>query len=123
LSLFLKSTILDWHVSDEQSLSDHKQICFRVNAERTTKVPTRIPRKTDWRQYTRLIKDSIHDLESFSLNYSEDLDRLADKFKTTILNAYEASCPIVHRKVKNDVPWWEKELEDQRKEVRRLREQ
>jgi hypothetical protein len=56
-----------------------------------------------WRQNTSLIKDSIHDLESFSLNNSEDLDRLADK--TTILNAYEASCPIVHRKVKKDVPW------------------
>jgi hypothetical protein len=81
---------------------------------------TCIPKKTDWRQNTSLIKDLIHNLESFNRNNSEDLDRLADKFKKTILNAYEASCPIVHRKVKKDVPWWEKKHEDLLKEVRKL---
>jgi hypothetical protein len=66
----------------------HK-ICFKVNGERTLKVPTRISKKTDWRQNTSLIKDSMHDIESLRLDDSEDLDRLSDKFKTTILNAFE----------------------------------
>jgi hypothetical protein len=43
-SPFLKLRILDWH--DEQSLSDHKQICFKVNAERTTLVGKRVGRPT-----------------------------------------------------------------------------
>jgi hypothetical protein len=84
---------------------DHKQKCFKVNTERTIKVPAASRRRLIG---DSLIKDSIHDLESFNLNNPEEIDRLADKFKTTFLNAYEAkaSCPIVHQKVKKDVPWW-----------------
>jgi hypothetical protein len=46
------------------------------------------------------------------------MDRAADKLTTVILSAYEACCPVVHRKVKRDVPWWGKGLDEQRREVR-----
>jgi hypothetical protein len=66
------------HVSDEQSLSDDKQIFFKVDAVGTILIPIRIQKKTEWRHYTSLIKDSKHDIESFNLfNNLEFLDEVA----------------------------------------------
>jgi hypothetical protein len=49
-----------------------------------------------------------------------ELNRAADKLTAAILAAYEACCPVVHRKIKIYVPWWSKRLQGQRREVRRL---
>jgi Endonuclease-reverse transcriptase len=114
-SSILKSRIKDWHVSDEPSLSDHRHICFNMDSDRTTQVPTRIPRKTNWKRFEELLKDSKSSFEVANIGDSAELDRAAEKLTAAILTAYEACCPVVHRKVKRDVPWWGKGLKEQRK--------
>jgi hypothetical protein len=95
----LKSRIKDWHVSDELSLSDHRYICFNMDADRTTQVPTCIPRKTNWKRFEQLLKDSKSSFEVANIGDSAELDRAADKLTAAILTDYEACCPVVHRKV------------------------
>jgi hypothetical protein len=46
-SPFIRSKIKDLHVPSEPSLSDHRHICFRFEAEKTVKVSSRIMKKTD----------------------------------------------------------------------------
>jgi hypothetical protein len=109
-SSLLKCRIKGWHVSDEPSLSDHRHICFNMDADRTTQVPTHIPRKTNWKRFQELLTDFKSSFEVANIGDSAELDRAVD----------ETCYPVVHRKVKRDVPWWGKGLQEQRKEVRRL---
>jgi hypothetical protein len=66
------------------------------------------------------LSDSKNSFEVANIGDSAELDRPADKLTTPLLAAYEACCSVVHRKVKRDVPWWGKGLQEQRREVRRL---
>jgi hypothetical protein len=71
-SSLLKSRIKDSHVSDEPSLSDHRHICFNMDADRTTQVPTRIPRKTNWMRFVELLKHSKSSSEVAYIGDSAD---------------------------------------------------
>jgi hypothetical protein len=50
---------------------------------------------------------SRKEFEINQINDSDELDRAAEKLNVAILNAYEASCPLTHFKVKQNMPWWE----------------
>jgi Endonuclease-reverse transcriptase len=67
-SSLLKSRIKDWHVSDESSLSDHRHICFNMDADRTTQVSeTHLKYKKDLNEWTeQKNKDHFSDLPSDS---------------------------------------------------------
>jgi hypothetical protein len=69
-----------------------------MDSDRTTQVPTRIPRKTNC--FEELLSDSKRSYEVANIGDFAELDRAA----------YEACCPVVHRKVKRDVLWWGKGL-------------
>lgn len=44
--------IFDWRVSDENSMSDHRHICFNLTKQLSTQTVTfRDPRRTDWAGY------------------------------------------------------------------------
>jgi hypothetical protein len=94
--------------------------CFNMDADRTTQVPTRIPKKTNWKRFEELLKDSKSSFEVANVSDSAELDKAEDKLTAAILAAYEACCPVVHRKVKRDVLWWGKGLQEQRREARGL---
>jgi hypothetical protein len=95
-SSLLKSRIKDWHVSDEPSLSDHRHICFNMDADRTTQVPTHIPKKTNWKSFEELLTDSKGSFEVANIDDYAEPDRAVDKLTTAILTAHEACCPLVH---------------------------
>jgi hypothetical protein len=76
-----------------------------MDADRTTKVLTRIPRKTNWKRSEELLSDSKSSIEVANIGDSAELNRAADKLTAAILAAYEACYPVVPRKVKRDVPW------------------
>jgi hypothetical protein len=67
-----------WHVSDEPSLSDHRQIFFNMDADRTTQVP----RASQGRE-------TVSALKSFWVTP-----------KAVSKEVSKACCPVVHRKVK-----------------------
>jgi Endonuclease-reverse transcriptase len=119
-SHFIKSKIKDWQVSSEPSLTDQRHICFNIEVEKRCTTPTGIIKNISWKRYQRLLRASKTDFTIEKINNSTDMDKAAKKLNSVILAVYEASCPITYRKVKKDVPWLEKELENLRKKVRRL---
>lgn len=101
----LSDSIKNWQVSDEISLSDHKQILFEFTAKDILKETFRDPRKTNWELFCSRIeaqKESI----SNNIASSLELEKAADCLTTIITTAYYESCPTKERSTCRDVPWW-----------------
>ena len=43
--------VSDWHVSSDESLSDHRYICFKIESQAFETVICRNPKETDWAGY------------------------------------------------------------------------
>ena len=109
----------NWHVSDEVSSSDHRHIFFDLTVEVAYEEGYRVPRNTDWSIYSETLRVSLEGF-NVSIENKSDLDRFAEELSSKIVGAYEAACPLMRRKTKRDVPWWNTRLERLRKRVRRL---
>lgn len=111
--------IKDWHVSNEASLSDHRQIVFRIEANQLKRETYRNPSDTDWEAFKRHLKQSKTNAEP-RIRTAVDLDNAADTLQCRITAAYHASCKKIQRETCRDVPWWSENLSTLRKEARRL---
>jgi hypothetical protein len=89
-----------------------------MDADKTTHAH---PKEDKLERFEELLSDSKCSFEVANIGDSAVLDRSADNLIAAILGAYEACCSMVHRKVKRDVPWCGKGLQEQRREVRRLK--
>lgn len=113
----LNREIVNWHVSSEASLSDHRQIRFRLEA---SSIPTRMyrnPRTTNWAQYTRDLSEALGFWISRCTTV-EDIEWDVATVQRTIMDSYERSCTPRREKVRT-VPWWNGELQDLRRDARR----
>ena len=111
--------IRNWHVSEEASLSDHRQIVFNIEASQTKRETYRDPNDTDWNAFRGRLTRSKPNVPS-RLRTTEDLDTAANSFQRRITAAYQGSCPKKAREICRDVPWWSESLDSLRKETRRL---
>jgi hypothetical protein len=99
-----------------------------MDADRTTIVPTRIPRKTNWKRFEELLSDSKSSFDVANIGESAELVRAADKLTAAILAAYEACCPEQRREVRRlqnkekvERAEFKRALTAYSKEVRRLK--
>lgn len=115
----ISDKIVNWHVSDETSLSDHKHIVFEWVGGKTLRATYRDPKKTNWDQYVQHLQTAITTSPSRIETVSE-LESASALLNETIINAYNRSCPIKQSSSSRDVPWWNKKLEGLRKNSRRL---
>ncbi|XP_077270665.1 uncharacterized protein LOC143901906 [Temnothorax americanus] len=53
--------VADWRVSNEPSLSDHRQITFRLAKARSEEKKVRDPKRTDWASYREDLSASLRD--------------------------------------------------------------
>ena len=60
------------------------------------------------------------DLFSRSIGSLSELDDAAEHLNDVLISAYEESCAVRKRQTNRNVPWWNKQLESHRTEVRRL---
>lgn len=111
--------ISNWHVSEEASLSDHRQIVFDVAAGHLKRETYRDPKDTDWNAFQGHLTRSKPEAPS-RLRTPEDLDTAANTLQRRITAAFQASCPKKVREISRDVPWWSENLSSLRKEARRL---
>lgn len=118
-SITLSPNILRWHVSAEPSLSDHRHICFDINFGKIPTQRVRIPKLTNWSKFNATLSETSSEFNEFMRSVT-DLDEAANRFTEHVISAYEASCTPKTKKVRNDVPWWNDELERMKKKVRRL---
>lgn len=115
----LSEKIVNWHVSDEESLSDHKQIRFDFKAGSEITESYRNPKKTNWDLYRfHLTNKNSYNGEQFTT--VSQLENASDGIIDQMVSSYHASCPIQQRSSNRDVPWWNDKLAGLRKKSRRL---
>lgn len=118
-SSFIANKISNWHVSNETSCSDHRQIRFDLEARQSKNEVTRVPKLTNWTLYEELIKQDADDLNQ-RIHTTDEVDRVANTLQSLIIKSYEQSCPPKQRKVNRNVPWWNNSFEELRRTTRRL---
>lgn len=108
----------NWHVSDEESLSDHRYIFFEHLNVTSQTLSFRNPRSTDWDLYSDLLATKFHGY-SPTIETPNDLDDAVDITTSYIIEAYEEACPLRSIKTTRGTPWWNSELAKLRKQCRR----
>jgi len=116
----LSYKIINWHVSDEVTLSDHRYLAFELVSAKTSIIKTRNPRRTDWVLYQDKLEEETKALRGLNLSNKLECDSYADKLRSAIINAYEASCELRTLKTNRKCPWFSSKLAKMRKEVRKL---
>lgn len=118
-STTMSEKIKNWHVSDETSLSDHRHIIFDIEANKLQTEKYRVPSRTNWdgfREHLMRTRSS----NCIKIRTPSELENEVENIQARITDAYNANCPLIERKVCRDVPWWNKNLEQLRKESRRM---
>ncbi len=110
--------VLEWHVSREDSMSDHRHIYYHLQIDAIAPVYRRNPRSTDWGAYKRNLENRIGDWVTHAQD-SNDLEQGVNNLQTAIITSYEESCPLRRVKMGRRVPWWNQRLSELRKECRK----
>ncbi|XP_062715533.1 uncharacterized protein LOC134291599 [Aedes albopictus] len=110
--------LTNWHVSDEESLSDHRYIFFEHLNVTSQTLRFRNPRSTNWDLYTDLVAAKFHGY-SPSIDTPSDLDDAVDTTTTFIMEAFEEACPLRSVKITRGTPWWNSDLAKLRKQCRK----
>lgn len=111
--------IKNWQVSTEPSLSDHCHIRFNLDLALPVEESWyRNPRDTDWDAYRRTLLSKLTRVTQ--PRNIEEIETSNKLLLGAITASYESSCPLKRRKERRNVPWWNKELQNLRRETRRL---
>jgi len=112
----LEGKVLNWRVSSETSLSDHRHILFGIGDFSPDKILFRNPRRADWDLYCDTLRAGIENW-SPRVRDSCELDEAAVKLEGLIVSAFDRCCPLSEGKG-GRVNWWTSELADMKKKVR-----
>ncbi|XP_074000238.1 uncharacterized protein [Rhodnius prolixus] len=115
----MSNTVINWHVSNEPSCSDHRHIRFDICVPPLVIKRLRSPRETHWAGFTQALTES---LTSFKVDVrrTESIEQAVVHINEAILEAYQDNCPEKIRPQRSKTVWWNSHLEKRRKEVRRL---
>lgn len=82
----LTSTVVDWRVSKEPSLSDHRLITFRLANVKPEVRMARNPKNTDW---------DVKNIKDFPRKYgtNKELELSAEHLRGALITSYERNCP------------------------------
>ena len=118
-SMMMGSYVKQWHVVLEPSSSDHMYIKFKVEMGTRQTMAYRNPRKTDWETYRRDLDFSLSEIKT-SIRNPAEFEEVAEAVTSAIVTSYQDNCSITKKCTNRSVPWWNNNLEMQRKQVRRL---
>ncbi|XP_025996073.1 uncharacterized protein LOC113005144 [Solenopsis invicta] len=105
--------VVGWRVSREPSLSDHRQITFKLAWARGEVTTFRNPRRTDWDSYRVDLKCY---LEGFSRRHGteEQLELCVDHLQRALVESYKRNCPERAVKISRGNSWWSPKLQEVR---------
>lgn len=115
----LVNSIRDWHVLEEDSLSDHRYIEFGLEGRGKEPVYSRNPRHTDWEKYGELLSQRLRDFPS-QYGTPEQVDLAVEFLEEAITQSFQESCALTLRKEKKGDAWWNKHLDRLRTKTRKL---
>ena len=108
--------ITNWKVCKNDMLSDHRAITFEVDFNIIVENRKyRNPRTTNWDNYRYNLKNELE-----NITYDVDLNKQVNILNKTISTAYVNSCREKTEKKKRP-DWWNAELSEQKRELKRLR--
>lgn len=83
-----------WHVSDEETLSDHKEINFSVTCDAKQSNLFRNPRNTDWLMFNKTLLSKLGNCSKLrDINSTGKLDEAVDFLTKSINSAFIRACP------------------------------
>ena len=111
-------SIENWHVSDDETYSDHHRIEYAIITQYTnpTNITYRNVRKTDFKKYIIELKKNMNNCTGTTL------DEMAEELENAMFLAYEASCREQKVTRNKNPTWWTKELTALQKSVKKLRQ-
>ena len=118
-TLYAGNFIKDWHVTEEVSCSDHRYIQFTVTGIDRVVEGYRNPRRADWESFRTDLSGGLHNMTN-KISNCIDLETAARQFQDTIVSIYNENCPLTVRQNTRNISWWNQDLAERRKKVRRL---
>ncbi|XP_046145573.1 uncharacterized protein LOC123988859 [Osmia bicornis bicornis] len=112
-----------WKIRDESTLSDHRLITFRLTGDREggTGEAYRNPKATNWALYREGLEGRLKGNCQRPRTVGET-EQEVEHLSSAITQAYEAACPARTRNSSKRVPWWNKKLDQARKDTRSVAE-
>jgi hypothetical protein len=118
-SLYAGNFVKDWYVTEEVSCSDHRYIRFTATCiDRFPEVYCN-PRRTDWVSFRTDLLGYLGNMTDKITNCM-DIKTAARQFQDAIVFAYNDNCPLTVRRNTRKIPWWNQDLAEQRRRVRKL---
>ena len=118
-NVIIGNLVSNWHVSSDESFSDHRYICFKIQSQVFETVIYRNPKETDWAGYRQDLSALIGSI-SKNICLRLDLELTADEMKQSILLSYQQNCWTRLADSQRKVSWWSVELSKLRANTKRL---
>jgi hypothetical protein len=112
-------SIIDWEVSSEPSLSDHRHILFTLRGSFPARL-IRNPRDTNWGSFIEDLRDWLERGPRMNMKDEAGLGLAIHWVQQALISAYEDNCPLRPVKTGRQSLKWMAELESLRRGVRRL---
>jgi len=101
--------IVDWRVSGEDSMSDHRYITFTLKRDRKPPSFSRNPRHTNWSVYDQELNQSTG-MWIGRVTTPGDIERELTNLNKAVIGSFEKACPRRRISGCKKVPWWNLEL-------------
>ena len=100
-----------WEVTQDETSSDHRLICFRYDDTRkATKVEIRCLKKADWSRFqSELKKVKPPEEEEWS---EQHIETKTEELYEVVQDAMDAACPKIKVRRKESYAWWNEEIEE-----------
>ena len=118
-SFTLLGSIIDWYVSLEPYLSDHRHILFTVRGSTLVRL-IRNPRSTNWVSFKGDLRDRLERSPRLDMKDEAGMGLAIDWIQQALVSAYEDNCPLKPVMTGRQSLRWTTELVTLRRGIRRL---
>ena len=110
--------VTEWRVSDEESLSDHRYIKFRIQSGTQITPLWRNPRATQWEAFYADLEQA-HGGRLRNIWTTDDIENEVTVLQQHLKTSYENNCKERKTHTGRGARWWYPELERMRKKCRK----
>ena len=105
-------------MEENDTMSDHRRICFSLKHDKLSPVRVRNKRNTNWSLYEEELRGTVG-LWFGKVENPADIERELTFVNKAISQSFEKACPEKKIDRRNRVPWWNRELKLLRRKANR----
>ena len=114
----ISTLVMEWRVTNELTMSDHKYIEFTLGSNVEQVSHFRNPKATNWSEFSNILQDKIGGRIA-SIRSQNEIENEVCVLTSALIYAYEAACPLRKRKGTKNVAWWNSEIANLRRMTHR----